>query len=98
MSVNAMSLMAGTTNKDVEQGRVLCLMNMITPEELMDHDEADGEFLLFLLLRFWCGKVAHAAASLQCFRDLLTDPNTFANHHRNPRGRQGRMCQVRLCS
>ncbi|TKA83836.1 hypothetical protein B0A55_00135 [Friedmanniomyces simplex] len=41
MSVNAMSLMAGTTSKDMEAGRVLCLMNMITPEELMDAEEAD---------------------------------------------------------
>lgn len=43
MSVNAMSMMAGTTSSDVEAGRVLCLMNMITPEELMDADEADGK-------------------------------------------------------
>ncbi|KAF2482509.1 hypothetical protein BDY17DRAFT_317172 [Neohortaea acidophila] len=41
MSVNAMSMMAGTTNSGAEAGRVLCLMNMITPEELMDADEAD---------------------------------------------------------
>ncbi|KAF7198525.1 Splicing factor U2AF 59 kDa subunit [Pseudocercospora fuligena] len=41
MSVNAMSLMAGTQAEDSEKGRVLCLMNMITPEELMDADEAD---------------------------------------------------------
>lgn len=44
MSVNAMSLMAGTSNSESENGRVLCLMNMITPEELMDPDEADGEY------------------------------------------------------
>lgn len=44
MSVNAMSMMAGATGGDVEAGRVLCLMNMITPEELMDADEADGTF------------------------------------------------------
>ena len=44
MSVNAMSLMAGTKTADVEKGRVLCLMNMITVEELMDADEADGKF------------------------------------------------------
>lgn len=41
MSVNAMSMMAGTAKDDGENGRVLCLMNMITPEELMDPDEAD---------------------------------------------------------
>jgi splicing factor U2AF 65 kDa subunit len=43
MSVNAMSMMAGTTNSNSDASRVLCLMNMITPEELMDADEADGE-------------------------------------------------------
>lgn len=42
MSVNAMSLMAGTQAKaDAEAGRVLCLMNMITPDELMDTDESE---------------------------------------------------------
>jgi len=42
MSVNAMSLMAGTQAKsDAEAGRVLCLMNMITPEELMDTEESE---------------------------------------------------------
>jgi splicing factor U2AF subunit len=44
MSVNAMSLMAGTQAKsDAESGRVLCLMNMITPEELMDAEESEGK-------------------------------------------------------
>ena len=44
MSVNAMSMMAGTTSGDHDTGRVLCLLNMITPEELMDADEADGKY------------------------------------------------------
>ncbi|KAH0385938.1 hypothetical protein KCU92_g3095, partial [Aureobasidium melanogenum] len=39
MSVNAMSMLAGTTSSDVEQGRVLCLLNMVTAEELLDNDE-----------------------------------------------------------
>ena len=43
MSVNAMSLIAGTKSTDADVGRVLCLMNMITPEELMDAEEADGK-------------------------------------------------------
>ena len=50
MSVNAMSLMAGTKSDDVDKGRVLCLMNMITPEELMDADEADGKFMSLSLI------------------------------------------------
>ncbi|KAK3069213.1 hypothetical protein LTR53_012631 [Teratosphaeriaceae sp. CCFEE 6253] len=42
MSVNAMSMIAGTKKTEGEEGgRVLCLMNMITPEELMDAEEAD---------------------------------------------------------
>lgn len=45
MTVNAMGMMAATPqNADSELGRVLCLMNMITPEELMDPEEADGKF------------------------------------------------------
>jgi splicing factor U2AF subunit len=42
MSVNAMSMMAGTKANEFSNGRVLCLMNMITPAELMDGEEADG--------------------------------------------------------
>lgn len=42
MGVNAMSLLAGTTSSDLEQGRVLQLLNMVTPEELMDNDEYEG--------------------------------------------------------
>ncbi|QIW95879.1 hypothetical protein AMS68_001397 [Peltaster fructicola] len=42
MSVTAMSLLAGTkTAENADSGRVLCLMNMITPEEILDPDEAD---------------------------------------------------------
>lgn len=43
LSVNAMSLLAGTSSNDVEMGRVLCLLNMVTPEELMDSDEYIGK-------------------------------------------------------
>ncbi|KAF2088245.1 hypothetical protein K490DRAFT_40096 [Saccharata proteae CBS 121410] len=39
MGVNAMSMLAGTSSTDVEQGRVLQLLNMVTPDELMDNDE-----------------------------------------------------------
>ncbi|KAI9803995.1 MAG: hypothetical protein M1833_000276 [Piccolia ochrophora] len=42
MGVNAMSMLAGTTSTDVEEGRVLQLLNMVTPEELMDNDEYEG--------------------------------------------------------
>lgn len=42
MSVNAMSMLAGAQSTDVEQGRVLCLLNMVTAEELMDNDEYEG--------------------------------------------------------
>jgi len=39
MNVGAMSILAGTTSSDLEKGRVLELMNMVTPEELMDNLE-----------------------------------------------------------
>lgn len=44
MSVNAMSMLAGAQPTDVEQGRVLCLLNMVTPEELFDNDEYEGMY------------------------------------------------------
>ncbi|KAL1651326.1 hypothetical protein SLS58_000665 [Diplodia intermedia] len=43
MGVNAMSMLAGTSSSDAEQGRVLMLLNMVTPEELMDPQEYEGE-------------------------------------------------------
>lgn len=43
MGVNAMSMLAGTTSTDQEEGRVLQLLNMVTAEELIDHDDYEGE-------------------------------------------------------
>jgi len=43
MGVNAMSMFAGTTSNDFEQSRVLQLLNMVTPEELMDNEDYEGE-------------------------------------------------------
>ena len=42
MGVNAMSMLAGTTSSDAEESRVLQLLNMVTPEELMDNDDYEG--------------------------------------------------------
>jgi len=39
MGVNAMSMLAGTTSTDSEVSRVLQLLNMVTPDELMDKDD-----------------------------------------------------------
>ncbi|KAH8771692.1 hypothetical protein F5883DRAFT_642368 [Diaporthe sp. PMI_573] len=39
MGVNAMSMLAGTTSTDSEVTRILQLLNMVTPEELMDNDD-----------------------------------------------------------
>lgn len=44
MSVNAMSLLAGTTSTDLEESRVLQLLNMVTAEELIDTDEYEGMY------------------------------------------------------
>lgn len=43
MGVNAMSMLAGTTSTESEVTRVLQLLNMVTPEELMDNDDYEGE-------------------------------------------------------
>ena len=48
MGVNAMAMMAGTTSADLEVSRVLQLLNMVTPEELMDPEEYDGSLLNLL--------------------------------------------------
>jgi splicing factor U2AF subunit len=42
MGVNAMSMLAGTTSTDLEEGRVLQLLNMVTAEELIDNQEYEG--------------------------------------------------------
>ncbi|KAK2749251.1 hypothetical protein FQN57_006867 [Myotisia sp. PD_48] len=39
MGVNAMSMFAKTTSQDLETGRVLQLLNMVTAEELIDNDD-----------------------------------------------------------
>lgn len=46
MGVNAMSMLAGTTSTDLEEGRVLQLLNMVTPEELIDNQEYEGMLIL----------------------------------------------------
>lgn len=43
MGVNAMSMFAGTTSSDLEEGRVLQLLNMVTAEELIDNDDYEGK-------------------------------------------------------
>lgn len=53
LGVNAMAMMAGTTSTELEAGRVLQLLNMVTPEELMDSEEYEGMkwTLTFLLYK-----------------------------------------------
>jgi len=47
MGVNAMSMLAGTTaSGDAEMSRVVQLLNMVTPEELIDNDDYEGKFSL----------------------------------------------------
>ena len=54
MGVNAMSMLAGTTSNDLEEGRVLQLLNMVTPEELIDNEDYEGKFILyFFFSRIW---------------------------------------------
>ncbi|KAK4458589.1 hypothetical protein QBC42DRAFT_20695 [Cladorrhinum samala] len=39
MGVNAMSMLAGTTSTEADSSRVLQLLNMVTPDELMDNTD-----------------------------------------------------------
>ena len=43
MGVNAMSMFAKTSSKDLETSRVLQLLNMVTAEELMANDDYEGK-------------------------------------------------------
>ena len=43
MGVNAMSMLAGTTGAETDESRVLQLLNMVTPDELMDSDDYNGK-------------------------------------------------------
>ena len=45
MGVNAMSMLAGTTSNDLDEGRVLQLLNMVTPEELIDNEDYEGKHI-----------------------------------------------------
>ena len=57
MGVNAMSMLAGTTGAETDESRVLQLLNMVTPDELMDNDDYNGKTLflaLFLMLLTHC--------------------------------------------
>jgi splicing factor U2AF subunit len=43
MGVNAMSMLAGTTSTDGGESPVLQLLNMVTPDELIDNEDYEGE-------------------------------------------------------
>lgn len=47
MGVNAMSMFAKTTSQDLETGKVLQLLNMVTADELIDNEDYEGMLLLF---------------------------------------------------
>lgn len=58
LSVNAMSMLAGTTPSDNDAGRVLQLLNMVTADELMDNDDYEGLSLLLLcIITLWVANV-----------------------------------------
>lgn len=48
MGVNAMSMFAGTQSSDLDEGRVLQLLNMVTAEELTNNEEYEGRWKLTL--------------------------------------------------
>jgi splicing factor U2AF subunit len=48
MGVNAMSMLAGMNSKDADESRVLQLLNMVTPEELLDNEDYEGRYWVSL--------------------------------------------------
>lgn len=48
MGVNAMSMFAKTTSSDLETSRILQLLNMVTPEELINNDDYEGTCYLLV--------------------------------------------------
>lgn len=73
MGVNAMSMLAGTTSTDSEVTRILQLLNMVTPEELMDNDDYEGMWNFGL-----CKQLTHLLTPLQRFATTFgrNAPNT----------------------
>lgn len=65
MGVNAMSMLAGTTSTDSEVTRILQLLNMVTPEELMDNDDYEGTSDVVKRKPFMC--MADLLTTLQRF-------------------------------
>lgn len=61
MGVNAMSMLAGTTSDNLDEGRVLQLLNMVTPEELIDNEEYEGKCIQHL---------THKSTNQTFFRNL----------------------------
>jgi len=59
MSVGAMSMLAGNQDGDLEQSRVLCLLNMVTAEELLDNDEYEGETPTAVDICPYCSTLTH---------------------------------------
>lgn len=70
MGVNAMSMLAGTTSTELEQGRVLQLLNMVTAAELMDNEEYEGELLACL---FDCGTYYSRASTNSPITEIMED-------------------------
>lgn len=46
LGVGAMSMLAATKNDDLGESRVIQLLNMVTPEELVEDDEYAGKYVL----------------------------------------------------
>lgn len=53
MGVTAMSLLAGSTSADLAESRVLQLLNMVTPEDLINDDDYQGKYPSMPLFQFY---------------------------------------------
>ena len=63
MGVNAMSMLAGTTSDNLDEGRVLQLLNMVTPEELIDNEDYEG-MLQQVLFHYACADHFQKSATM----------------------------------
>ena len=72
MGVNAMSMLAGTTGgADSDESRVLQLLNMVTPDELMDNDDYNGK------IRMPCRSIRDANIPIEICEDVEEECSKF---------------------
>jgi hypothetical protein len=91
--VGAISMLAGSNAAaDHQMSRVVCLMNMVTNDELLNDDEYDGKFFLFLptciLLILACrdqGRHRRRVWKVRTYRRMQNSPSRWSPQQRRCR-------------